>query len=362
MKTRFTLILVLLAGAAGLAAWLASSRPGVIPGGSTGDDRLAPTLAERGDGAGRIEIISAGQTLRLEKRDGGWVLPEHGAFPAEEDRVRRLVTTLSEMRKVEAKTGDPALYGRLGVQWPDTGTGEVSASGASAIGPTLVRVLDGSGAPIAEIVLGASSFEGGQARQFARVLNEGQSWLVSARAEIPATATRWMNALFIEIPRERVRRATITHPDGMVVAVSREDSASDFAVEDIPPGLEPISEGLANRVGFALAFVNFTEVRGDPGEEAPGAVEAVYETFAGLRVILRVVPDEGGGWVTATAEGEGAWPHMERFAGRSFRLPGATIESLTRRIEHLLREVPRSEQGPGFDDEVPPLLRPPGDD
>jgi hypothetical protein len=362
MKPRFTLILVLLAGAAGLAAWLATPRPGGTPGGSPDDDRLAPALAQRGDEAGRIEITTGGRTLLLEKRDTGWVLPEHGAYPAEEGRVRSLVTTLSEMRKEEAKTGDPALHERLGVQWPDPGTGEVSPSGASAIGPTLVRVLDGSGGPIAEIVLGAASYEAGRARQFARALNEAQSWLVSARAEIPATPTRWMNALFIEIPRERVRRATITHPDGMIVAVSREDSASDFAVEDIPPGLEPISEGLANRVGFALAFVNFTEVRGDPGEEAPGAVEAVYETFAGLRVILRVVPDEGGGWVTATAEGEGAWPHMERFAGRSFRLPGATVESLTRRIEHLLREVPRSEQGPGLDDAVPPMLRPPGDD
>ncbi|MBZ0172411.1 MAG: hypothetical protein K8E66_08535, partial [Phycisphaerales bacterium] len=69
-----------------------------------------------------------------------------------------------------------------------------------------------------------------------------------------------------------------------------------------------------------------------------------------------------GAWVAAATAGEGSEELRERLGGYRFRLPGSAAESLTRRVADLLMEIAPDEQGPVPDEnEVPELLRPPGD-
>jgi len=373
MNAKTVLLLTLLAGLAALGAWFLAFRPaapGGPAGGGGGERLVAPGIRDAAGTLARIEIEKTGERVELEKADGGWVVASLGGYPADAGRVRRLVTTLSELRVVEEKTARPEFYSRLAVQWPDAG-GDADDPGAAR--PTLVRLLDAEGEPIAEIVLGSTTFVGTDAVQHARPLGDEQSVLVSSRVEAPAGTMRWINARFIELPRDSVERVTITHPDGETVTVSRGSGDADFAVENVPEGMEPISEGQANRVGNALAFVNFTEVRAkDAAERAPEPVTAVYETFEGLTLTLSVEPipsaAEGGGsgpagaWVEASASGEGADAYADRFARWSFRLPASAAESLSRHPSDLLRPVETDEAGPAApDDGVPELLRPPGD-
>ncbi|MBZ0172803.1 MAG: DUF4340 domain-containing protein, partial [Phycisphaerales bacterium] len=277
MNSKSLLILIVLSGLAGLGAWLFAFQGGPSTPTTTAvtaGSRLAPTLAERGQAASRIEIVTGEKTVELTRDGDGWRVENKGGYPADADRVRQLVTTLSELRTDEAKTTLPERHALLSVQWPDGGE---KGADEYAPRPTLVRISDGAGEPIAAIVLGATSYSGGTTRQYARLLGNDQAWLLSARADVPTDAMRWLNARFVELPRESVRRVTITHPDGESVSLSREDAEGDFVVEDIPENMAPISEGLANRVGSALAFVNFTDVETDPGD--PGdAVTSVYET------------------------------------------------------------------------------------
>lgn len=364
MKAKHLLILFLLAALAGLGAWLIALRPAGEPRPETPVmDRLVPGLADRGDRTARIEILQGGSRVDLTREGDGWRVASKGGYPADGERVRRLVTTLSELRAVEAKTARPELHDRLGVHWPDEGERD---EGDFSVRPTLVRLADDGGETIAEIVLGDTSFAAGQTRQFARLLDDDRSWLVSALVEAPTDGVRWLSTRFIELERERVERVEITHPHGEVVAVGRTDSEADFAVESVPDGLRPISEGLSNRIGGALAFVNFSDVRatGETGDGG-GVVRTVVETFDGLLLTLLIDVDDGGGWVRARAEHtdspEEAEALNERFAGFEFRLPASTIESLTRRRSDLLEEV-APEAGPALPgDDVPELLRPPGD-
>lgn len=361
MNTKSLLILILLAGLAGLGAWFMAFQggPAAAPTRTTAaGDRLAPMLAERGQETARIEIISEENTVELTHDGEAWRIASKGGYPADADKVRRLVTTLSELRTAEAKTALPERHALLSVQWPDGGE---PGADEYAPRPTLVLFSDDAGEPIAAIVLGATSFTGGTTRQYARLLGDDQSWLLSSRIDAPTDGMRWLNARFIELPREAVRRVTISHPEGESVSLSREDAEGDFVVEDIPENMAPISEGVANRVGSALSFVNFTDVEADPGDRAD-AVISVYETFDGMTITLRVQADDDGTWVSAEAEGEGSDELRQRFEGYRFRLPTPAAESLTRRVSDLLTEIAPDEQGPTPDEgAVPELLRPPGD-
>jgi hypothetical protein len=373
MNAKTVLILVLLAGLAALGAWFVAFRPASTAqqsGSQEADSLLAPAIRGSADSIARIEIEQNDDRLELERRDGGWVVASLGGYPAEADRVRGLVTTLSELRILENKTALPENHARLGVQWPDDGTG---ADDPGAARPTLVRLTGADGTAVAEILLGKTEFVGTEAVQFARLLGDDQSYLVSSRIDTPMAGTRWVNARFIELPRESVRRVTITHADGETVTVSRAAAEDDFAVEGVPAGMEPISEGLANRVGNALAFVNFIDVRSadEPPSEQGAAATARFETFEGLVLTLAVAaeedaaegnPFEDGAWVQVTTEGEVSDDTIERLPGWSFRLPASTVDSLTRRQSDLLQDIDTGEAGPAAPDVgVPELLRPPGD-
>ncbi len=364
MKAKHLLLLLILAGLAGFGAWRLSTPAtnGNPRNADAADDapggRLVPALAERGDDAARIEIASGDASVVLTRDGDAWRVESKGGYPADADKVRKLVTSLSELRTVEPKTARPERYALLALQWPD----EEEHDDGFAPRPTLVRIDGPDSGTIAAVVLGKPTYDGGTTRQYARPLDGQRSWLVSAKIDAPADPMRWLNARFIELPRDSVRRVTITQPDGETVTLSRPDKDSDFNPENIPENMSLISEGLANQTGYALSFINFTDVGKAGDEDDARAVTTEYETFDGMTITLHTVPDgEGGGWVTASASGEGADDLNARFSGWRFRLPAPTITNLTKRPPDLLEEIAPGPQGPEAPDGVPDLLRPPSD-
>jgi hypothetical protein len=380
MNSKSFLILTLLAGLAALGAWFLAFRPAASPppgASDAADQRLAPALVERADAIASITIDSAGREggpVRLERDESGaWRLASKAGFPAEADRVRRLITTLSELRTVEPKTTNPELYDRLAVQWPDTG--ERDADDFSAR-PTLVTIADDAGEPITRIVLGDTAFSGGQSRQYARLLTDDRSWLVSGAVTIPFGPLGFANTRFVELPRDSVRSVTIAHPNGEILELTRDDPEGDFVVANIPEGMAMTNQALANNTGNALAFVNFTDIElggtmdvsGDGNPFPKDAISAVYTTFDGAAVTLAIEPEtaeNGGveaGWVSVhNATGEGSDEILARFATNPlrFKLPAGAIESLTRRPSELLEETAPETAGPSLPEG--PGLPPPTD-
>lgn len=389
MNSKSFLVLVLLAGLAALGAWFLAFRPAPAPGTTPGSggaattavgDRLAPAISERADAIAVIEIVTAGSEdgpVRLERDGDGWALASKAGFPAEADRVRQLVTSLSELRTAEPKTANPAYYDRLAVQWPDDAERDEDDFSPR---PTLVRLLDGEGAPIAEVVLGETTFSGGESRRYARVLGEEQSWLVSGSVTIPFGPLGFVNTRFVELPRESVQSVTVVQSDGAALRLSREEPDGDFIVVEIPDGMAMTNQALANNTGNALAFVNFTDVeavaRGDEldwsgmapvgisGILEVNQVSAYFTTFDGgsISLILEPIREDGtlvGGWAVVGGEGDVSGALTEKQAGLRFKLPAGTIESLTRRPSELLEDAAPEEAGPALPDG--PGLPPPAD-
>ena len=106
---------VVVAGLAGAAWWLLDRQ-------ATGErpeaGRLLPGFDQRIEAIDTIEVRVAGATprVRIEKRDGQWVMPDRDGWPANQREVSRALFRLAEARRIEPKTRNPALHARLGVE------------------------------------------------------------------------------------------------------------------------------------------------------------------------------------------------------------------------------------------------------
>lgn len=390
----FMLLLALAALAATGAYFLAFQPAATAPrskntaaGGAATDARLAPILTERADDIARVTITTASASGDADAvdltRDGDeWRLASKANFPAEPDRVRQLITTLSELRTAEPKTANPDLHNRLAVQWPDSTERDPDDFSPR---PTLVSITDADGEPITEIVLGDTTYAGGGPRQYARLLNDNQSWLLSASVTIPRGPLGFANTRFVELPRDSVQSVTITHVGGETLELTRDDPEADFNVANLPEGATMKNQALANNTGNSLAFVNFTDVAElevDPGKymnewnqapaEGPGVLIeelgalafAYFTTFDNQEYAFFIDANDddketGSGWVTANASGEGTENFLEKFGHRRVKLNAGTIESLTRKPSELIETPAIDDTDPSPDDT--PGLPPPTD-
>src|SRR5689334_16148756 len=144
MKQRTTLILAAIGVLALGAAWqfgiraTPSAQEDIAPG-----TLVFPGLAAQLGSVARIEITSKRQTLALVPKGGKWGLADRDGFPVQADKLRELLTGLTELRITEPRTTDPTQYGRLGVEDP-------AAAGTS----NLLRLLAADGKPIVELIVG----------------------------------------------------------------------------------------------------------------------------------------------------------------------------------------------------------------
>ncbi len=144
MKPRTGLLLLALGIVALLGGWYFGARTQPAAG-EVASGRLAfPGLAAKLQSAARVEITYHGKMLVIEKHGKTWGVADRGLYPVQGDKLRAVLTGLTELRLVGKRTDDPAELELLGLGHP--------ASAKSSA--DLLRVLDAAGKPIAAIVLG----------------------------------------------------------------------------------------------------------------------------------------------------------------------------------------------------------------
>ena len=255
-------------------------------------ERVVPTLADKLNDIAAIEITSGGESITLARAGDTWTLASKDGYPAKFETVKALLVGLAELQPRERKTADPALYARLGLADP--------GPESEALGVTLTGV---DGSTVADLVLGEQVQSGSAQQRFVRASGDPQAWLAEGRVDAPTDPMRWLDTAVTQIPRDRVRRVTITHADGSVVSIAREQGGSDYALESVPEGRTPKSAGEVGAPASALVGLRFDDVRkGDAPADAPEPVVAVYETTDDLRVTIRSWQADGKTWAAISAE------------------------------------------------------------
>jgi hypothetical protein len=200
-------------------------------------DLFLPNLKAGINDVDKITITTANNEFvaTLQRGDTQWTVIERSGFPANVGKIRSNLIALAEAKIVEAKTTDPALYDRLGVQDLD----QTDASGT--------RIdISGPGQSISLIVV---------------------------------------NKDLLNVSPTDVHAVSIKHPDGDFLRIEKPGrEATGFTVLEIPDDRELSYSSIADPIGGLLTALTLDDVEAatalDLSEVDP--VVARFETFDGL--------------------------------------------------------------------------------
>jgi hypothetical protein len=205
--------------------------------------------------------------------------------------------------------------------------------------------------------------ENGRGGRYARLAEAGQSLLVDFDAEVPGTASGWVNDLVVDISQDEVAEVEIIHPDGERVKVFRLSADdSDFTLEGLPEGREKQSSWALNSLGSLLASLRLESVQAIDDLDWGQATRLRLLTFDGLVVSVATVSVDETHWVSVeasvfqagdnadqaasddeTAAVERAANLNARTAGWAYAIPAYKHEAMLKRMEDLLKQ-PEAEQ------------------
>ena len=322
--------LALLGGAAAvsLGAPLLLRPEGEVQGRIAPGALAFPGLASRLVAAVRIEIRRGAQTTTLIRNGESWGIGEVHGYPARRERIREVLTGLTELRLVEERSSDPAQWPRLGVEDPQ-------APGSTAM---LLRVLDGQGAVIAEAILGRrrTRTQGNQPESvYFRRPGESRSWLAEGRIGAEADPALWLNRDLSGLAPARLRRVEINRANAPPLVLARAGEV-DAPLDIVTPADPPVADRIAlDEVGRAFDALSFVEVRPAFTAEALGEARFHYTDD----VTITVTPHREGDlfWVRLHATGgEEAQTLQARFHGWAFQLGPWKEKAMIPRLEDLL--------------------------
>jgi len=236
----------------------------------------------------RVDGAEGAFTVRRED-DGTWGMEEKRGYPVDLQKVRGILIGMSAATILEAKTSNPELYGRLGVQ--DPGTEEAES--------TRVTALNAADEEVASLIVGDRRWAKGAARTpgtseetyFVRRSGEDQAWLAEGNLQVEGDEGQWLEREILDVARERIRSVRIEHADGEVVRVSKEsEDETNFALADIPEGKQLSYASAPNTLGSALARLTMDDVvpSADVVFDDPPLSRCTFETFDGLTVVVTI--------------------------------------------------------------------------
>ena len=236
-----------------------------------------PGLAARLQAAERLTITTKGHTMTLVRKDGIWGIADRGGYRAQQDRLRELLTGLTELRVTEARTADPEQYDRLGVGDPNKPVTTAN----------LLRVLGPNNSVIAELIVGHRRVRtAGNVPEsiYIRRPGEAQSWLAEGRLPVDADAQLWFEREITNIPKDRVASVVSARGD-TILEFGRDGDALALKTPAEHPKLDDYR---VEEVFRSLESLTLTDVK--PASEQPGEKlgSAVVTTTDGLVVTVAV--------------------------------------------------------------------------
>ena len=283
MRSKALLILILVTVVIAVVAVLARREEGGV---ADAGKLLFPSLLDKINDVTTVVGVGRGETVTLERDGNRWVVAEKEGYPADQDKVRQLVIGTARLRRIEAKTSNPDLYAKIGLD-------DLNAKDGNAVKYTFKNA---AGDSLAEIIIGNSRLgraDPQQSEYFVREPALAQTWLVQGKLPNAVGALEWLESSILHVDRQRVRQVTVTHPDGAVVTISKKKpSQTGFDVQNPPEGMELASEYKLSDLGRSLATLDLEDVIPASKATVPDdGLKVEMTTFDGLRVVLRSVKD-----------------------------------------------------------------------
>ena len=341
--------LAAIAAVTGIAAVL------VVPSGEAPDaklgQRIFPELAARSGDVRSIELQRPDGTITIQRDGEIWRVPARSSYAADVAKIRQLFVEVSDLRTLEAKTRNKALYASLEVE--DRDQAEAKS--------TRLEFKDAAGKEILALLAGKNRFGrggGGEDAVYVRRAGDSQAWLAKGRLTVSREALHWVDREVTNITRDRVSEASVRHADGTTLVLRRAAvTERDFTIVDLPADRKPKSSWEVGAVAGGFDRLELDDVRkASDLAIPPDAPATMITTFDGLTLTARFVEVDGATWVAISAQ---AAPPTELPAGGAglktadqvkaeaealnrklgpwvYKLPAFNLESLRRKLDDLL--------------------------
>lgn len=291
-----------------------------------------PGLANRLAQAAKIEVLKHDSALVVERSGETWVLPSKAGYPVRPERVRELLTGLTELRLVEPRTSNPEMLERLGLEDP-------ARPGATS---QHLRVLDANGAVIAELILGRRRVrtQGNLPEAiYVRRVGDNQSWLAEGRLAVDADPQLWLDRDLINVPRERVRRVAVSRTGEPELVLTRPGEPDAQLAVTVPGEAPPLDETSLDEVGRAFEFLNFLDVRREAEIPGESLGHSRFELTDNLAIRVRVHKAGEAVWVILEAEGDAEAARFNpRWRGWAFQVGPWKEKAFVPRLADLARQ------------------------
>lgn len=289
------LVLAAVTGVVALAAIFSKQDSSAIPGQG---EPLFPELMAQINDARQVSGISSDGSFTIKRRDDGWVVEEKSNYPADADKVHRLLLGTAQLTRIEPKTRKPELYAQLGVE-------DVDADGSQSLKFTLKNA---GGDELADFILGTRRPATGNpnlSEYFVRVPGNPQTWLVEGKLPDDKNPINWVDREILELDSKRVRAVRVTHANGGKIIVRRpHPSADDFELVGLPKGAQIKDVYAVNGIGNGLTNLSLDDVKSASAirqDKKKAAMSVEITTFDGLRVTMHTRKNgkENLAWFTA---------------------------------------------------------------
>ncbi len=264
---------------------------------------MFPNLAARLQDAAEIDVAHQGKTLVMRRKGDVWGLADRGGYPVQAEKLRAMLTALTELRVIEPRTADPAQYALLGVDDPN-------APNSTA---DLLRVLDASGKPIAALIVGHRRVltEGDVPDEvFVRRPNEAQSWLAEGSLEVDADPGSWLRLDIMNIDHTRLTHVSVQR-GGTTLSF---DAAKGKLTMTEPASHPPLDDFKLDELAEGLESLTCEDVVPGPAPAQGEIGQSVFATGDGMTVTTRLY--SGGKDVLARFDVAGTSPEAKRLNAR----------------------------------------------
>ena len=243
-------------------------------------DNMFPELLPRVNDATYIKIQTNQETLTLTKIEDVWSVKENDNYPAAINKVRELVLGVGNLKLVEPKTKKPKNYPRIGLQ-------DVTEEGSTS---THITIIAGSDKKLADLIIGNSKQAKSDASQksyYIRKTDDPQSWLADGNLPDKWEPKDWLDVDIIEIQRERIQQVKVSHEDGELVYIHRNNSnVRDFTLDSLQPGEQVTAPYEVNNIATTFTKMTFDDVvsAANAGVSDKPVYSAILTTFDGLEI------------------------------------------------------------------------------
>ncbi|MEN8217927.1 MAG: DUF4340 domain-containing protein [Pseudomonadota bacterium] len=244
-------------------------------------EKFFPNLMSALSEVTEINVRTKDNSITMIRGDGQWLLKEKHNYPVAVDKVNKLLLGAADLTVVEAKTSNPALYSKIGVEDQST----------------LLTLKKGESETVASLIIGnnrVAKVDSTRRKIYVRKPDDKQTWLTLGQLPLEKNPKDWLERQIIDIDSNNIRRVSITHADGDKVVVFK-DSPKDenYQLADLPENAKVKAAQLLNDIASTLTRLNLDDVTTDIEFDDKASTRAVFTTFDGLEVTMTTTKKEG---------------------------------------------------------------------